>query len=642
MGKKIMLYLALIMSNQLLAQKDSSSTHVLDEIIVTANKQEQKQSTTGKVISVIDKNQLEKSAGKTIAQVLNETVGLTINGAYNNIGTNQTVYMRGAASGRTLLLLDGIPINDPSTINNEFDLNFISLNDVERIEVCKGAQSTIYGSDAIAGVINIITQKQNITKPLNFKADFIAGSFNTFKNNIQLYGKSNRLTYTFRNSLIKSNGFSTAYDSLKLNSFDKDGYTGNNTSANLIYKVNKDLSIKAFGTNTHYQADVDDGIFRDDNYQIIKNKLIQTGIGFQYKSTKISVTGNYQFSETKRNYERDSLDQLVPVYYLRDKYFSTTHFLELYANMHLSPYLSLLQGIDYRKINMNNHYFSVSGYGDYSSTFSDTVTTLTSVYASLMFNNKAVSADLGLRYNKHSKFGNHFTFSFNPSYQLTASTRIFGSIATGFKAPSLYQLFDQYSGTINLKPERTTTIELGLSNKTAASYNRLVWFYRTIQDGIDYDYIGSKYFNFFKQRALGIEYENKMRLSNHIDFQTNLTLLSIKDSTQSRYSFADTAYHYGLKRPNIQINASIDYHTKKWYASIGFKYVGKRYDIGGYQSVDVLMPEYFIFNSYAAYLLSKKVKFFVDIQNLTNKQFFDLRGFNSIPITINAGINVHF
>jgi len=643
MGKMMMLCLSVMISNQLNAQKDTSSGHLLDEIIVTANKQEQKQSTTGKVISVIDKNQLEKNAGKSLAQVLNETVGVTINGAYNNLGTNQTVYMRGAASGRTLILLDGIPVNDPSTINNEFDLNFISLNNVERIEVCKGAQSTIYGSDAIAGVINIITQKQNITKPLNVKADIIAGRFNTYKNNIQVYGNTNRLTYTLRNSYIKSTGYSTAYDSLKSNTFDKDGYTGNTVSANLLYKINQSLSVKTFGTNTHYQSDVDDGIFRDDRYQIIKNKLIQTGVGIQYKSSKINVTGNYQFSETKRNYERDSLDQLVSNYYLRDQYFATTHFLELYANIHLSPLFSLLQGLDYRKINMNNHYFSVSGYGDYSSNFSDTVTTLTSVYTSLMFNtNKSFATDLGFRYNKHSKFGNHFTFSFNPSYALTTNTRIFGSIASSFKAPSLYQLFDQYSGTINLKPEKSTTVELGISNKTTAIYNRLVWFYRTIQDGIDYDYIGSKYFNFYKQRVLGIEYENKIRLSNHIDFQTNMTFLSIKDSTQSRYSFADTAYHYGLKRPNLNINASIEYHTKKLQVSAGIKYVGRRYDIGGYQSVDILMPGYLIMNSYAAYLLNDKVKLFVDIQNLTNKQFFDLRGFNSIPFMLNGGISFHF
>ena len=104
MSKKLTLFLTLLASNYLLAQKDSSSVRILDEIVVTANKQEQKQSTTGKVITIISKKTLEQSVGRTLGQVLNETVGITINGALNNAGTNQTVFMRGANSGRTLIL----------------------------------------------------------------------------------------------------------------------------------------------------------------------------------------------------------------------------------------------------------------------------------------------------------------------------------------------------------------------------------------------------------------------------------------------------------------------------------------------------------------------------------------------------------
>ena len=148
----------------------------MDEVIVTANKYPQKQSTTGKVISVITKEQIEKSSGKTLSQLLNEQAGVTINGAFNNAGAVQTVYVRGAASGRTLILLDGIPVNDPSMINNEFDLNLFSLDNIDRIEICKGAQSTLYGSDAIAGVINIITVNQDVKKPFNVKATLSGGS----------------------------------------------------------------------------------------------------------------------------------------------------------------------------------------------------------------------------------------------------------------------------------------------------------------------------------------------------------------------------------------------------------------------------------------------------------------------------------
>ena len=157
MSKTITLPACMLISISLFAQQD---TVTLDEVVVTANKFEQKQSTTGKVITVITKAQIEKSGGKTISQLLNEQAGITINGALNNLGTVQTTYMRGANSGRTLVLLDGMPVSDPSQINNEFDLNLFLINDVERIEICRGAQSTLYGSDAVAGVINIITQKQ--------------------------------------------------------------------------------------------------------------------------------------------------------------------------------------------------------------------------------------------------------------------------------------------------------------------------------------------------------------------------------------------------------------------------------------------------------------------------------------------------
>src|SRR5687768_17548980 len=126
MSKKLQLITAgLFISICALAQTDTSSKS-LDPVILTANKLPQKQRTTGKVITLISKDEIEKSAGKSLAQLLNEQAGITINGALNNAGTNQSLYMRGASSGRTLILLDGIPIYDPSVISNEFDLNLIS------------------------------------------------------------------------------------------------------------------------------------------------------------------------------------------------------------------------------------------------------------------------------------------------------------------------------------------------------------------------------------------------------------------------------------------------------------------------------------------------------------------------------------
>ncbi|MBL7759876.1 MAG: TonB-dependent receptor [Sediminibacterium sp.] len=641
MSKKTMLLLTLLAGSELLAQKDSSGTRVLDEVVVTANKQEQKQSTTGKVISVISREQLERSGGKTVAQILNETTGITINGAYNNAGTNQSVFMRGAATGRTLILMDGIPLSDPSMINNEFDLNLFSINNVERIEVCRGAQSTIYGSDAIAGVINIITVKEGLNKPVNANATLSAGNLNTFKGNLQVFGKLNRLSYSLRTARMKTDGFSTAQDTSGNKGFDKDGYDGSSSSASAQYKISDRFFVKGFAMYSANRAGIDEGVFKDDRYYNTSNNVLNTGAGFQYKTSTFSLNANYQFSQTNRAYERDSTDKKVFSYFVRNNYFAKTQFAELYANITLSSTLSLLQGVEYRYGSMNNDYRSVSPFGPYNSSFNDTSFSQTSVYSSLLFNNKqGFASDLGIRYNHHSKYGTNYTFSFNPSFSISESTRFFGSIATGFKAPSIYQLFDQYSGQPNLKAEKSTSVELGVANTGSQFSSRLVVFYRNINDGIDYDYVRYQYFNFVKQNVLGVEYETNTRITNRINLKANFSFLSISDSTQSRQSFKDTGYSYGLRRPGININASLNYQHNNLFISISSKYLSSRYDIGGYKTGDVLLPAYAILNAYGEYSFNKRYKLFIDAQNITGRQFYDLRGFNSIPFIISSGISI--
>jgi vitamin B12 transporter len=191
MSKKLItLSVGLIATTLLFGQKDSSK---LDDVIVTANKIEQKQNSTGKVVTVITSEQLNARAGQTVAQVLSEQAGMYLPGALSNAGTVPSIYMRGASSGRTLILVDGAPVGDPSMISNEFDLNLIPLAQIERIEILKGSQSTLYGSDAIGGVINIITKKK--------AGSFITGgaskgTYDTKTNQVAFNGVLAKINYT--------------------------------------------------------------------------------------------------------------------------------------------------------------------------------------------------------------------------------------------------------------------------------------------------------------------------------------------------------------------------------------------------------------------------------------------------------------
>ncbi len=643
MSKKLQLItVALLASASAWAQQTTDSSKILREVIVTANKFPQKQNNTGKVVSVISKEQIEKSSGKSLGQLLNEQAGITINGALNNLGSNQTVYVRGAASGRTLILVDGIPVYDPSFINSEFDLNMISLNEVERIEILRGAQSTVYGSDAVAGVINIITVKQNITKPFNLTAGISGGNYGTFKGNAQLYGKEGKFTYTARYAKIGTRGFSSAYDSSGNKNFDHDGYNGDMASSTVKLEVTPEFSVRGFVQYSRYKTDLDAGIFTDEKDYSNTNKSLMTGAGIHYGKNNISLTANYQYGETSRYYLNDSLDVPGFTKYATDKYKGRTQYAEIYSSIRLGSGFTLLQGADYRYSSMNSRYYSVSVFGPYSSSFNDTSHSQASLYASVFYSALAekLNIEIGGRMNVHSRYGSNGTYTFNPSFAISKNFRLFGSIASSFKAPTLYQLYSAY-GNQSLRPEYSTTVEAGVQEDHGFIKNRVLYFRRKITDGLDFDNINFQYYNISRQTVKGIEWESVIQPVKALQFIINYTYLSPDEQTQSRITFNDSVYHYLLRRPQHTFNMQAGYQfSNGLYISMGLKYAGKRYDAGGYKQPDIALDSYTILNAYAEYRWKKWLKLYVNAQNITNKKFFDIRGFNSIPFMFQGGTTI--
>lgn len=636
---------ALVVSSPLFAQKDTSRTY--DPIVVTANKFEQKQSTTGKVITVINKQQLERSAGKTVAQILNEQAGIAISGALNNLGNPLSLFVRGAASGRALVLIDGIPMNDPSMINNEFDLNLMALDNIERVEICKGAQSTLYGSDAVAGVVNIITTSKDIKKPINLKANLSAGAYDTYKGNVQLFGKEKNFTYNARYAKLKSGGFSTANDKDGVGGFDRDGYHGDIANLNMQYQLNPFLAIKGFGQYSKYKVDVDAGLFNDSRDFTSDNENFLAGGGFVFKNAAVTLTGNYQYNDSKRILFDDSTD--VPGSLIRNTNFGKTQFAELYADIDLIKGFSIVQGADFRHhtIHMNNfgtYRLSPSDPLQSYGSKTDSVASQASLYASLLYNglSEKLNIELGGRLNVHSRYGSNYTYTFNPSYTINNRYRVFGSVGSSFKAPSLYQLYSEF-GDPELKPETSVNYEVGFQQKFSFISNRVVYFYRRIKDGIDFRTLAwptpSKYFNSYSQNVHGIEFETTINPTEKLSITANYTWQDIKESTQSRLDFSDKEYSYSLRRPKHSANMTIGYQLcEPFFVSLTGKYVSGRQDAGGYMVEDVYLPEYFIFGAYAEYKFSKAFKGYANAQNLTDKRFIEINGYNSIPFMLNGGV----
>src|SRR6476661_10811294 len=236
--KKIISGLVTLALAQSISAQNDSAQNILNEVVVTATKSPKKLSETGKVVSIITKEQIEKSGGKDFAQLLNEQAGITVNGAVSNPGKDKLLFLRGATDKYTLILLDGIPLNEPAGVGGSFDLRLLSLDNIERIEILKGSQSTLYGSNAVAGVVNIISKKPETKKPqLNGLLTY--GSYNSLKGNANVSQKTKVLEYDLNYTYYNTDGISEAKDTTGKAGFDKDGFTQHAVQAIVGLNVTK-------------------------------------------------------------------------------------------------------------------------------------------------------------------------------------------------------------------------------------------------------------------------------------------------------------------------------------------------------------------------------------------------------------------
>jgi vitamin B12 transporter len=647
MKKKIFIAAAVLISSQLYAQQDSTTQ--LDAVVFTANKYPQKQSSTGKVLTVIDRVQLERNSGRTLGQVLNEQAGLIISGSQNTLGTNQTVYLRGAGEANTLILVDGVPVNDASGISGEFDLNQIGIDLVERVEILKGAQSVLYGSDAVAGVINIITKKQNGHKKATINASAAGGTYGTFKGTAGVSGKVDAFTYNLRYTRLQADGFSAAADATGKNDFDKDGYGQDLLGLNMALQAAKNWKLSFFGQLSKYKTDLDDASFTDDKNNEAENKNLMAGLSSLYNFNKGTLTINLNQNMIHRTLNDEKNIPADPNDYdpFKGSYKGRSLFAEAYTNLLLQEHIGLLIGADLRgqKSEIETTYGKL---GDDS-----LHATQVSGYASFFLKSLAgFNVELGGRFTNHSQFGSAFTYSFNPSYIINKEVKLFANIATGFRSPSLYHLASEY-GNMDLQPETSASFEAGVQyvNIKNTVNLRFTYFDRTINDVIIFRSIATppygKYDNADKQKGNGFELEATIRPADKWNLTANYAFVDGSLETKSGLTGKDTSIYNLYRRPKNALNATVGFQaTKKFFASVGLRWVDKRDDLyfntTTYSTERKELKAYYNLDLYAAYQLRPSIKFFVDLRNLTDQLYNDQYGYNSRRFNFMAGVMANF
>ncbi|MBS4044112.1 MAG: TonB-dependent receptor [Chitinophagaceae bacterium] len=655
MSKKILTLIAISASTFALAQQDTTSAKLLDDVVVTATKFPIKTSSTGKVITVITQQQLEQNGGKDLAQILTEQAGVFISGSNSNLGKDKSVYLRGARAEHTLITVDGVPLYDPSGIGNNFDIRNISINLIERVEILKGSQSTLYGSDAIAGVINIITKKSgNPSKPLSANALASYGSNNTLNANAGINIHQKNINYYAGYSVQKTDGINETISSNP--NADKDGYEQTSLQTGMTIKASKNISVNPYFRYTKNKGDIDQGAFVDELDYTYDQKSIQAGVKneLQFGKTKLNILYNY--NSIDRTYLDDSTkSQNGYDKYSKGTYKGIEHFIDVFANFTLDKKTSLTTGVDYRMSNSTQDFFSIGFFGPYKSSYSNDSLKQNqlAIYTALNFNNnKGFNLELGARFNRHSVYGNNWVFNFNPSYQVNDEVKVFANVSSGYKTPSLYQLFSEY-GNKNLRPEVSLNTEVGLQHLFDHQNikTQLVLFARNVNDVHFFYYNPStfqaQYINQDKQKDYGVEFEASFNLSKNTTLRTYYTAVDGNINTKNANG-KDTSYNNLLRRPKNSLGINLATKlSKNLSLTTNLNWFGPRSDAyfnsSTFKTEYVTLTSYALLDVYLEYAFTKhNVKAFVNARNIGNTSFTEISGYNTLGRNIYGGFRINF
>ena len=619
---------ALITSCAVAQEQDSTKVNPLKEVVISDTKFAQSKEKSGKVIEVISAKDLQNKSGQNLAMVLSQVAGVEINGSQSSGGKNLGYYIRGGRNRQVLILIDGVPVTDASGISMEYDLRLLPVEQVERIEIMKGAASTLYGSGAATGVISI-TLKKSSKKDIQGNAYVSIGSNNTAENHhyngqdfnqgLSFNGTFNKVAYVTSLNSTETNGMSEAQGE----NYEKDRFSRININQKIGFAISKKLRLDFFGNYDRIKNAFDDSYSPDFSSDNLENmgKTAQLRAGFSSSFT-------YNKGEFRINAGGASIERKLFVYSSDFDYNSKNVNADAYNKYSFSKQFFVLLGTQYQfsEMSFNSAFGSIE---NEKAKFA-----ILDTYTTLVYNSDfGLNINAGIRMNNHSVYNNHLVYNFNPSYNFKTSfpLKVLASYSTAYITPSLYQLYDPYSGNQALEPEENSTIEAGFEIQLLDKQLTLnsVAFYREEKNTIDVD-AAFVYYNIAgNNKAKGVETSLSYKIGEKLHLQGN-------------YSYTELDNALLRLNPKHKANASIAYDfTKRFFGSVQYQYLSSRLDAYGYPSQSVQLADYKLVNALLKYeLIKTRLTIFGTVTNIFNEEFVENIGYSTRGRNFKIGLNI--
>lgn len=596
-----------------------------DQIVVTATGVETPRKEVGQAITVINRDQIESRQSPFIGDVLADVPGLTIVRSGGQ-GAQSSLFIRGANSSQTLVLIDGVRINDPSSPNGAFDFGSLMTGNVDQIEVLRGPNSVVWGSQAIGGIVNVRNAIPEEGLALRAGAEY--GTHDSIRGNANLAGTSGPIAFSLGASHYRTDGIS----SIKAGT-ERDGFEGTALNGRAEIALSEALSIDLRGYYNHSIVELDDpfGLTPDSPSETRTNELVG------YAGLKLALLdGRFKsrIAYTRTDINRDGRDPTQPVLFTNYNVYAIKGIIDRYeyqGSFKIVKAAQLVFGAEHEKTKGSVFYPANGG------TAPDRADSkVTSLYGQAIVSPvTGLTLTGGVRHDDYDLYGKETTFGANVAYSPNGGkTLLRGTYAEGFRAPTLTEAVMPF-GNAKLKPETVKSYDLGIEHHllddkvtVAATY-----FHRTSHDQIVYDFTTFQSENIQRVKAEGVELELNVKPTRNLELAANYSFVDSRDK-----SVGTTFNNLVARRPRNQANVSIDWTSPvKLKLGASLRMVGDSFDDN---ANSVRLDGYELASVRASYPLTDNLELYGRVENLFDTDYEVAKGYAVLGRAAYAGVRL--
>lgn len=616
-----------------------------DSIVVTATRAPLTLDEIPAAIAVLDKHAIDRAQDIGVTELLLRTPGVSIsrNGGY---GTATSLRIRGAESEHTVAVIDGVKLNDPSSTGGGFNFTNLLAGDISRIEVLRGPQSILWGSQAIGGVVNIVTASPE--KRLEGSFDLEAGSRDTVSARAAIGGRTGPLAWRIGGQRFTTDGISS--HGKAFGGVERDGYRNHNVSGRAELTLADNVSAEVRGYYSSGRVEFDGFNVDSNDYGLNKEFVGYAGLNFDLVDGRFRNRIAYAHTDTNR--DNFNPDRARPQSFEAD---GKNRRWEYQGSFDLTDRISAIFGAENECSDFRSRSPSASLAVPLPA-FARGKAELTSAYGQLSVEPlDGLILNGGVRYDDRDRYGGQTLFAAGGVWRLPTGTLLRASYGEGFRAPSLFQLFSEY-GNVALDPEAADGWEAGIEQSLFD--RKLVvgasWFDRATTNQIIYNSCSGTstnplcfvpgdpatrrfgyYSNVARSKAQGVEAAAALTLGGLV-LDGNYSLIASEDRSPGTANFGK----WLPRRPRHTANASVSY-------GFGFglelgaalRWSGKSYDNA---SNATRLDDYTLVDLRAEFALSDAVKLFARAENVFDEQYMTAFRYGSIGRSIYAGIRGRF